>query len=87
MAPEIPGNEDKWDFEGLVTVEEVERTGVRGKLRVVQHACRAEVCKVPSSVIEVLEIATSVGVARKEEAALERSNAQNIGDLGKMRTK
>lgn len=87
LGPEIPEDENGSEFEGLVTMEELERTGVRGKLGTVQNACRAKRWKAQSSVIEVIEIAASVGAGRKEKGALERSSAKMIGVMGRMRTK
>lgn len=63
LRPKIPGDEDEQDFEGRVMVEKPERTGVCGKLCVVQDACRAERWKVSSCVIEVIQIPASVRTA------------------------
>lgn len=38
MVPKIPGNEDDWVFDGLVTVEKMEHTSLHGKFRNGQNA-------------------------------------------------
>lgn len=83
----MPGNELDWNFKILITLEELERTGVCGKLREGQHACHAAGWKVPSFVIDFIEIAVRVGNVCKEKAVLEWGRALMIGELRKMRTK
>lgn len=87
LRPGILGDEDEWNFKGLVTVEELELTRGRGKLREVQYACHAERWKVFSSEIKVIEIAASVEAAQKKKTSLERSSAQMISNMEEMRTK
>lgn len=43
------------DFEGLVIVYEMKRTGVREKLRDLQDACRAENIDVPTTIVEFID--------------------------------
>lgn len=50
-------------------MKELERMGLRGKLRNVKHACHAKKRKVLGSVNQLIEIAMIAGIARKEKAA------------------
>lgn len=60
---ETAGEEDERNFEGLVIVKELKRTGVRGRLREVEYACRAKGQMASSSMVGVIEIAPSVRTA------------------------
>lgn len=48
---------------------------------------RAEGCTASSSLIEVIKIAASVGIAQKEKEALDRNSTLTICDMEKMCTK
>lgn len=63
LVPKIPWDEEKRDCEGLITVEVLVRTGVRGRSREVHDARRTKVWKVASSMNEFVEIVTGVGAA------------------------
>lgn len=68
--------EGDWDIEGLVTIDEMERMGVRGKLCHVQDACRARTMSGPTTVLEVIDLVAHVVSVRKQKAPLERRNAR-----------
>lgn len=86
LGPEITEHEDKWNFEDLVTREELERTGERGMLRELPDMCRVVGQKVLGSVIKVIEVAASFRAGQKEKVALERDSSQMIGKTVKLRT-
>lgn len=75
VDPDLLVDENKTDFEALITAEEVVPTGVHGTLREVQEACRADGLKVRHLVVKIVEIAISVGTGRKEKAAIKQSSA------------
>lgn len=81
LWPEIPRDDEDWNFKGLVIVKELRVSGVREKFCEVQNPSETKKWKVSSSVIEIKEIAASVGFARKKRASREQSSAQMIADL------
>lgn len=85
VGPGLKTEEGDWDFDSLVTIDEMERTGVREKLCDVQDACRAENMSVPTTVVKVTDLVAHVVSVRKQKAALERSNSHVLRDLNILR--
>lgn len=63
-----PIDEGSRNFDELVTITVLKRTGGRGKQAEMHNACCTEKWKVPSSVIEPIKIAASLASAQNETA-------------------
>lgn len=54
---DMPDDDDDWNFESAVGLEEVERAGVKRIFRDFQESCRFKLRKVPGTVAEAVELA------------------------------
>lgn len=66
-------DDDDWDLEGAVGLDNVERVGAKRHLRKLQDSCRAKKRKVPGPVAEAFEFSTQL-VNRKAPAGAGPSN-------------
>lgn len=70
-----------WDFDGLVTVNKMERTSVRGKLCDVQGPGRGDNINAPTTVVGVVDLAAHFVSVKKQKAALERDSEEGLCDI------
>lgn len=62
-------NDDDWEFEGIISVDEVAGSGLRGKLREVQRICEEGGEVVPATVVDVVNLARKVVETKRENVA------------------
>lgn len=80
----VPTEGKAWDFESLLTVEELERTGLRKRLHEVQNACCTEQRVVPLSVFDVINLASKAVSVWKIQVALLQVIARMVEGVGRL---
>lgn len=85
VDPGLATQVDDWDFDGLVTVNQMERTDVGEESHDVQVTCRAENMSVATTVLADTDLAAHVVSVRKQKAALKRRNARVLLDFDGLR--
>lgn len=77
--------EDSWDLEGMVAVEEVATSGVRGRLREAQRACEDSGNALPMTIVDVIKLARKGIEAERKNATMFSRQTDLEDELTEMR--
>lgn len=72
---------ENWEFKGMVSVDEAAAAGARGKLRELQRICKNGGEAVPTTVVEVIELARDVVGTKRDCAAWVRTHSGILEEL------
>lgn len=78
VPEEMHSDENKSDVEGIITGKETTSSIFGGKFRVVQRICQVGGDAVPTTVVEVVELAREGAEAKRKNETLSEQNT-NIG--------
>lgn len=70
VSERIDDEEENWDFKGTVTVEEVDTSGARNKLRAMEHAHEHGGGAVPTTIVKTTEWACECVLQKRRNATL-----------------